>query len=184
MKPMEETTGAITLEEFLNLPDDGYRDEVSRGHLVREPQPGDQHGAITVEMVTILNNWLKEHPIGKLRTHSGFRLSRTPLTIRGPDIAFIRRQRLDTVLESPFFEGAPDLAIEIVSPSNTASDLQEKIAEYMEAGTYAVWVIYPRTRSVVVHDANGEIRMLSRRDTLTAPELLPGFEFPVERIFE
>lgn len=184
MKRMDNAAGGITLDEFLALPEDGYRDEVSRGRLVREPQPSDQHGKISVKLVTMLHDWLKEHPAGELRTHSGFRLTRMPLTIRGPDVAFIRHERLGTDLESPFFEGAPDLAIEIVSPANTASELQEKIGEYIDAGAHIVWVVYPKTRSVVVHEANGGIRMLSSGDTLTATALLPGFELRVERIFD
>jgi Uma2 family endonuclease len=106
----------MTLEQYLALPDEGFRDEVSRGRLVREPQPNDRYGEVSVEIVVVLSEYLKSHPVGRLRVASGFQLSREPLTVRGPDVAFIRNERLADMKAEPFFEGAPDLAIEVVSP--------------------------------------------------------------------
>lgn len=178
-------TENVTLDQFLALPEDGYRDEVSRGRLIREPQPSDVHGAVCVNVITVLGEYLRTHSVGRLRTHSGFLLSRAPLTIRGPDVAFISNERLvQEAADHPFFHGAPDLAIEVVSPSNTASELPEKVAEYFEAGTHIVWVCYPKTQSVAVHHPSGEIRLLRAHETLTAPELLPGFEVSVAKLFD
>lgn len=183
MRGMPAQTDNMTLEQYLSLRESGYRDEVSCGRLVREPQPGDQHGEIGAELTAILVNYLAEHRVGRIRTASGYVLRRAPLVIRAPDVSFVRENRLPREKQSELFEGAPDLAIEIVSPSNSASDLQEKIAEYLEAGTQLVWVIYPRTRSVAVHQPNGEVRVLGSNEILIAPSLLPGFEVPIARFF-
>lgn len=174
----------VTLEQFLAQPEDPfYRDEVSRGQLVREPPPSDLHGAVVIELALLLGSYLKEQPIGRLRSGSGFLLQREPLTVRAPDIAFVCAPRLVGEYAATFFDGAPDLAIEVVSPANSASDMQEKIAQYFEAGTSIIWVVYPRTRSVALHHANGEIRLLAGDDLLSAPGVLPGFAVRVSALF-
>jgi Uma2 family endonuclease len=183
MSGMPAQTDDLTIERYLSLRESGYRDEVSYGRLVREPQPGDQHGEISAELTAILVNYLAEHRVGRIRTASGYVLRRAPLVIRAPDISFLCENRLPREKQSDLFEGAPDLVIEIISPSNSASDLQEKIAEYLDAGTQLVWVVYPKTRSVAIHQPNGEVRVLGSSETLTAPSLLPGFEMPIARFF-
>jgi Uma2 family endonuclease len=174
----------LTVEQYLALPDDErFFDDVSRGRVVREPRPGFEHGRIVVRMATMLAGYLEQQPVGKIVTETGFVLSTSPLTIRGPDLSFVRNER---VRESPtgFLEGAPDLAIEVVSDSNRPGALLTKIAELLEAGAQAVWVIYPRPRRVVVHAAHGDVAIHDTDSTLSAGELLPGFALRVADLFE
>ena len=102
--------------------------------------------------------------------------------MRGPDISFVRKSRLQNPDE--YFEGGPDLAVEIVSPGDDASDLREKIKQYLDAGTSVVWVVYPRSRQIEIHTPDKTIRTLGVEDTLEAPELLPGFQLSVRAIVE
>jgi Uma2 family endonuclease len=175
---------SITLEEYLALPEDGYRHEVSRGRLIREPQPGDDHGEICAQITGLLHDYLKQNPIGRLRVSSGVLLSREPLTVRGPDVSFVSASRLAYGKADPFFNGAPDLAVEVVSPSNRAAALLEKIAEYFAAEAKVVWVVYSRTKSIAVHLANGEVSIVAGDEVLTALDVLPGFSVPAYMVFE
>ncbi|MGQ0815177.1 MAG: Uma2 family endonuclease [Gemmatimonadota bacterium] len=173
----------LTLEEYQALPDDGrYIDEVSRGRLVREPRPAYRHGRIVMRIGQLLLNYVDAHPgAGRVVAESGFVLEDVPLTLRGPDVAFIRADRAEPA--KGFFRGAPDIAIEVVSPSNTAAELQEKVLEFLDAGTSLVWVVYPDTRTVVEHRSASDISLLRASDGLTTP-LLPGFQIPVSALFE
>jgi Uma2 family endonuclease len=172
----------LTLEEFEALPDDPYfRHEVSRGRLVREPPPSDEHGGIVVEFAYRLRSYLESHPeVGRLRAESGFLLAEQPLTVRGPDIAFVRLDR--PTPDTGYFRGSPDIAVEVVSPSNTAADIQEKVLEYLEAGTALVWVVYPRTHTLVEHRSRSEVRILGADDLLST-SLLPDFALRVADLF-
>jgi Uma2 family endonuclease len=182
---MTDLPEILTLEEYESLPNDHlYIDEVSRGMLVREPRPGHQHGHIVAELTFLLRSWLEHNAAGQVITEGGFLLRRTPLTLRGPDVAFIRAERVPAQTNPSFFDGAPDLAIEVVSPSNRAGELLQKIGEFMAAGTATVWVVYPETCTVVEHTSDGVPRIFSGEDVLSAPELLPRFELRVARIFE
>ena len=172
----------LTAEEYAQLPDDdNYRDELSRGRVVREPRPSDTHGATVVELIYHLRKYLDQHPqIGELRTESGFRLFSNPDTVRGPDVAFISARRLPEGIAG-FFQGAPDIAIEVVSPSNTAAELQEKVIEYLAAGTQVVWVIYPESQTALQHLSDGTARIIRKSDPLTSA-LLPGFSLQLADI--
>ncbi|HUP88370.1 MAG TPA: Uma2 family endonuclease, partial [Longimicrobiales bacterium] len=141
-------------------------------------------GQVCAEIAGILRDYLKEQPIGRVRVNSGVLLSREPLTVRGPDVSFVASSRLAYGTADPFLNGAPDLAVEVVSPSNRAAELLEKIAEYFAGGAKVVWVVYPRTKSIVVHLANGEVGIVAGEDPLTAPDVLPGFSVPAHLVFE
>jgi Uma2 family endonuclease len=175
--------GLLTLEEYEALPaDDGSIDEVSHGRLVREPQPAYEHGRIAARMAHLLLSYIDAHPgIGQAVGAAGFVLEDTPLTLRGPDVAFVRAGR--PTPGRGFFRGAPDIAVEIVSPSNSAADLQQKILELIDAGTALVWVVYPASRTVIEHRSRSEISILRADDVLTTP-LLPGFAAPVSTLFD
>jgi Uma2 family endonuclease len=114
---------------------------------------------------------------------TGFILSRAPDTVRAPDIAFVAEGRFETGLPFGYVPFAPDLAVEIVSPSNTASELQAKVLEYLEAGTRLVWVIDPRRETVMVYRSRDDIRILGRDDELDAADVLPGFKLALSELF-
>lgn len=104
-------------------------------------------------------------------------------TVRGPDLAVVRKELAENLHPSGFLRGAPDLAVEVVSPSNRASEFQEKVGEYLDAGASLVWVIYPGTHTVAVHASPEEARFLGEGDALMGSDLLPRLRVPVVEVF-
>lgn len=185
--PRTETVDRLlTLEEFERLPEEGeYLLELVRGRLVREPRPGGQHGLLTGELVGRLHHHARAHGLGRVVTETGFLLTEDPPTVRGPDAAFISTRNFPaTGAPTGFWRVAPDLAVEVVSPSNTATEIQEKILEYLDAGTHLVWVVDPRTRAVTVFRSKSNVRVLTDGDTLEGDDVLPGFKLEISELFE
>ena len=120
---------------------------------------------------------------GTVYTEACFVLALSPLTVRQPDVAFVRTGRAPRGYSPGIFRGPPDLAIEIVSPSNRASDLLHKVSEFLEAGTQLVWVVDPARETVVVHDQSGTPRVLRSPVRLECAELLPGLSLDIGAIF-
>jgi len=170
----------LSVEEFAALPDDGMRHELNEGELIVMPPPKPRHGNCQARLTAALVEFATSQDVGSVFTESGYRL--TPHTVRGPDVSFVRASRLQDPDE--YFDGAPDLAVEIVSPGDDASDLREKIKQYLDAGTSVVWVVYPRSRQIEIHTPDKTIRSLGMEDTLAAPELLPGFQLSVRTILQ
>ena len=146
--------------------------------------PGVGHGYIAVNVSREVSFFVLRHDLGIVIVRSGFRLERDPDTVRGPDVSFIAKERLvDGRPPVGFFQGAPDLAVEVISPSDTATSIEAKVNEYLANGTRRVWVIYPDTRTVVVHAPNNVSTRYDEGDILTDGELLPGFSLPVSVVF-
>ena len=169
-----------TAEQLLRAQDVG-RCELVRGELRTMIPPGFEHSLIAMNLGWEVSNHVRAHDLGRVVTEPGFILARDPDTVRAPDIAFVRAERL--VRTAGYFEGAPDLAVEVLSPDDRPGYVREKVAEWLEAGTQAVWVVDPRARTVVVHESNQEPSLLREADTLDGGELLPGFELAVRDIF-
>ncbi|MGH7470961.1 MAG: Uma2 family endonuclease [Longimicrobiales bacterium] len=172
----------VTLTEYERLPsDDQYYHEVSRGLLVREPRPGAEHSWIAGKIYRALSSFMDRHRLGIVLMEAGFRLADDPLTLRGPDVAFVAQARVPARLPAGFLATAPDLAIEVLSPSNRAGIINDRIRDYFDAGTSEVWIIQPKTRTAVVHKPADEIRLFHETDTLSTP-LLPGFELKLTEV--
>lgn len=170
----------LSIEEFAALPDDGMKHELNEGELIVVPPPKPRHGDCQLRVGAALREFVAAHHLGSVFTESGYRL--TPHTVRGPDVSFVRETRLQNPDE--YFEGGPDLAVEIVSPGDDAADLREKIRQYLSAGTSVVWVVYPRSRQIEIHTPDKTIRTLGIDDALEARELLPGFQLSVRALLE
>src|SRR5713101_3452339 len=170
----------MSVEEFTALPGDGMLHELNEGELITMPPPRPRHGSCQVAIAAALREFATARDRVTVYIESGYRL--TPHTLRGPDVSFVRKSRLQDPDE--YFDGAPDLAVEIVSPGDDASDLREKIKQYLDAGTSVVWVVYPRSRQIEIHTPDKTIRSLGVEDTLAAPELLPGFQLSVRTILQ
>ena len=185
MMTRADTSGPVSLEEFETLPEeDGYFVEVSRGHLVREPAPGDAHGRLVVLVAYRLMQYIDQHPrSGTVYAEAGFVLALNPLTVRQPDVAFVRPGRAPGGYSPGIFRGPPDLAVEIVSPSNRPGELLRKVSELLEAGTALVWVIDPASETVVVHDRSGTPRVQRAPERLDGGQLLPGFSIDLGALF-
>lgn len=178
--------GTMTIEEFWRLPEEElWRQELVRGSVVREPLAGGEHGRVAASVAVSMVTFVRARGLGVvLAGDPGFILSNAPPTVRGPDVAFVARSRIPSGgVPEQFFPGPPDLAVEIVSPSNTAAEIQEKVLDYLAAGTREVWVVYPRTRTVAVHRTPREALLLGEGEALDGGEVLPGFRCPVEEVF-
>jgi Uma2 family endonuclease len=177
------TKTLMTLEEFERLSsDDGVLYELDEGELVSMTFPMPKHARVQLALMLELGAFLKQRPLGELLCDTGYLLSSDPPTLRGPDLGFLRAGR--KIEPEARITGAPDLAVEIVSPSDTASALLRKVQQYLASGARTVWVVYPDNAQVHVFEASGQTRVLSREDVLTEPNLLPGFSVPVAALFE
>ncbi len=175
----------IDAETLERMPRSDMRRELVRGVVVEEMPPGLPHGVLAGRIVSLIHAARGDAVLGWLGVETGFILRRDPDTVRSPDVFFIRRDRLaDPLAEPGFFEGAPDLVIEIVSPSNRPQELAERVADYLDAGTALLWLVDPQRREVTVHRPGTDSRTLGQGDTLRAPDLLPALELPVARIFQ
>lgn len=183
--PGDIGTRTYTLEEYERLPDqDGWRDELVRGRIAREPQPGAEHGWLSARLFREIDRCAQESGSGMALIETGFLLSVEPPTVRGPDVAFLGIERLPGEgIPKGFWRMAPDLAVEVVSPSNSAAEIQEKVVEYLAAGSRLVWVVDPKTRTVTAYRSPRDIRILSGDDVLEAEDLLPGLRLALADLF-
>jgi len=189
MDHAEITGRGLRAEEFAALPEVDAREELVRGDVIREPLPAFGHGTVAVRISWLLYTWVRSSgpspSPARVVDHCGFVLARDPDTVRGPDVAYVSSERLATgVTDGPFFEGAPDLAVEILSPSNRPREVAEKIREYLEAGAGRVWVVDPKRKTVTVHGPARTPRTFGPDDVLDGEEVLPGFTVPVAELFE
>jgi Uma2 family endonuclease len=119
-----------------------------------------------------------------LAQDTGFKIASDPDTVRAPDVAYVTAERLPPPEQRPgYFEGAPDLAVEIVSPTDTVSELGEKVEEYLAVGVRGIWIVDPANRTVTVHEPGQPVRILRELDTLEGGDVVPGFRCPVSELF-
>ena len=175
----------MTVEQLYSLPNDGQRHELAHGWLVSEPPPGIRHGCVAMRMGALLDAFIREYKVELIvSSEAGFVLHRSPDTVRAPDLALIARQRYLALNDNrKAMPGEPDLAIEILSPSNRWPEVHAKVADYLAAGTTVVWVVDPEAEHVRSYRALLEPHVLTGSDPLTAPDLLPGFNVPVSELF-
>ncbi len=179
--------GLITAEELLRMPDDGFRYELVRGELKQMAPTGDEHGYIAGEVSAELRNYVKANGLGRAyAAETGFKIYSDPDTVRAPDAAFVSRERLEAqgkVMQG-FRPGAPDLAVEVVSPNDTHSEVVEKALEWLEAGCKMVLVAEPKRKTVTVYRSREDIRILTEGDSVDGADVVPGWRLPVAEIFE
>jgi Uma2 family endonuclease len=174
----------ITPDELLEMPDDGIRREIHDGVLVEMSPSGDVSTVIAVEIITFMRTYVRAHNLGRVTgSDGGFILSEDPYTLLVPDVGFVSRERTEPYT-TKFHKLAPDLAVEVISPSERADDIFTKVQTYLQYGTRLVWIVYPKTRQVVVYQQHIEnISVLDINDTLDGRDVLPGFTLPVRDIF-
>jgi Uma2 family endonuclease len=175
----------ITAEEFQKLPETELRRELVRGKVVETMPPGGEHGSLAVTIAFLLRSWLKQNNLkGYVAVESGYLLARDPDTTRGPDVSYVRAERIpEAGIPKGFWHIAPDLAVEVVFPGETADEIRDKVHDFLAAGTPLVWVVYPRTQEVTAHTPDGLARTYSPNDVLESG-VLPGFKCNVKDFFE
>ncbi len=180
----DASEGLLTIEEFERLPDDGWRCELVRGRVVQEPPAGFEHGRLAMRIGLLLGRFVEENNLGEvLASETGFVLVEEPPTVRAPDAAFVAKGRVPFPAAPGFGRLAPDLAVEVVSPSNTLAEIHSKVMDYLDAGSRRVWVADPMTRTVTVYCSRKDIRLLSGDDELDGEDVLPGFRVRLGEIF-
>ena len=174
----------LTADEFYLFccQNDGWYELVD-GEVVELAPPNDEHGEAALNVGTAFNIYARRRGVGRARVETGYTLRTGPDTVRGPDVSFVFHPRVEG-RGSGFPVGAPDIAVEVFSPSGTAAGMARKVAEYLAAGSQRVWVVYPADRRVVVHCADGTVLSYGGDDVITDEELLPGFSLPLSEIFE
>lgn len=179
------TARAVTAEELLMLPDDGYRYELVQGELIKMAPTGGQHGVVVVNITAPLAYHVKKNNLGLVcGAETGFRIGRDPDTVLAPDVAFISRNRIPANgVPASFWEGPPDLAIEVASPGDSAASLEGKALRWLHAGAKAVWCLFPKNKRVVVYPGEGDPITYSENDLLDGGSIVPGFQIQVRDIF-
>ncbi|HEX2280288.1 MAG TPA: Uma2 family endonuclease [Thermomicrobiales bacterium] len=185
MATSRQSITLMTAEDLLALPDDDKQYELVEGVLIEMSPSSRHHSRDGLRIATRLNGFVEDHDLGEVHgADGGFILRRNPDTVRSPDAAFVRKERLVELDDEGYLPLAPDLAVEVVSPSNTVNEMSRKVQEYLSAGTSTVWVVEPLRRQVAVHTQEPVVRIFRDGDTLDGGDVLPGFTLSVTYIFD
>jgi len=180
---MATTEHITTAEQLLHAPGLG-RCELVHGELIMMSPSGSEHGYIVANITTPLTVFVKQTGVGKVfGAETGFQIGRDPDTVRAPDVAFVGAERVGAKLGKGFFQGPPDLAVEVLSPHDRAHEVLAKVKDWLDAGCRCVWVVDPGPRTVSVYQRGGQPVVLGVGDQLSGADLLPGFILPVAEIF-
>jgi len=179
-------TTLVTADQLLRMPRDGFRYELVAGELTKMAPAGFEHGVLGSRLQVLLGSYVLKNKLGEIASSdTGFRLASDPDTVRAPDLAFIGAERCRAVENKRgFFEGPPDLAVEVVSPNDTHAEVAEKVKEWLAAGTTIVWVLDPAWQTVTVYRSGTDITTLTEEDELDGEDVVPGFRCRVSALFE
>jgi Uma2 family endonuclease len=171
----------MTADVFYSLPDDGLRHELVRGVVQTMPPAGGGHGRLTSRASFLIQRYIWDRQLGDtFAAETGFIVARDPDTVLAPDFAFIRAERAEGA-RAPrgFVPVPPDLVVEVVSPGDTATEVQDKTTAWLQAGVRLVWLVYPAQRQVMAYRTLNDVRVLTAADMLDGGDVLPGFTCPV-----
>ena len=181
------TKTRLTAQDLWRLGEGDVRRELVNGEVIEMAPVGGTHGQVTIRVSRRLAEHVERHGGGEVVGGDvGFilQLPNDPERVRAPDVAFVSRQRLpEGGLPEGFLVGPPDLAVEVLSPTDNPMDVQQKIRDYLEAGTRLVWFFAPRPKTVTVYRADGSARLLREHEVLTGEDVLPGLTIPLAEIF-
>lgn len=180
------TSTTVTAEDLLKMPDDGFCYELAKGELVKMAPAGSEHGKIAMEVGWRLAQHVRSNGLGNVyAAETGFQIASNPDTVRAPDAAFVNRSRAEEVgVTRGYWPGAPDLAVEVISPTDTYTQVEDKVLDWLNAGTVAVVVVNPRQQTVTVYRSLAEIVILTRDDELDLDDVVPGWSLPVKELFQ
>lgn len=174
----------ITADQLLDLYEPGHPTELVRGELRSLSPSGYLHGAVTARLATLVGLHVRDRRLGEaFGAETGFLLARNPDTVRAPDVAFVRKERLPREFSTGYFPGPPDLAAEVTSPTDTNSKVREKALSWLQHGTRLVWVIDPVSKSATVYRSRDDVRVIEADGDLTGDDVLPGFTVALRELF-
>lgn len=181
---MATTEPQTTIEDLERLADSECRYDLIRGELIEMPPAGGEHGEIAAGIIGRLWSHVTANKLGRVYTsETGFLLARAPDVVLAPDAAVVLTERVP-VRRPGYYEVSPDLVVEVVSPNDSASYVQRKVLEYLNAGVRMVWIVYPEQQTISVYEPGDRVRFLTRDATLDGGDVLPGFSVLVAQIFE
>jgi Uma2 family endonuclease len=182
---MSTTLQQVTADELFMMPKDGFRYELVKGELRKMSPAGGEHGAVIVNVTVLLGQHVKSKKLGVcFGAETGFKIATDPDTVRAPDVAFVSRERIpESGIPKKFWPGAPDLAVEVLSPGDTLEEVEEKVEDWLASGTRAVWVVSPKRRSVTAYRSMTDVTRLSETDALDGGDVVPGFRCKVSEFF-
>ena len=182
---MSTTTHTMTADELLLLPKKGMRYELVKGELKEMAPAGFEHWIVIAKLTWRLGQHVEMNNLGVVcGAETGFKIGSNPDTVRAPDIAFVSSERLAELgITKKFWAGAPDLAVEVLSPGDTVDEVGDKVDDWLAAGTKAVWIVSPKLQNVTVYRSLTSIVVLSKNDELDGQDIVPGFRCRVAEIF-
>ena len=185
MSTTATTTSLLTADEFFDLAVDEGKCELIDGEVRTMTPGGGEHGAVGFDVGMLVGTFVNQHQLGRMFTaETGFLIQRNPDTVLAPDLAFVRKERIEALgLPVKFFPEAPALVVEVVSPSDTVDEVDAKMIRWLEAGVELGLVLHPRVRTVTVYCAVDDIRVLTEKDVFDGEPVLPGFSCRVSDFF-
>ncbi len=180
----------LSAEEFFHLPEppQGGKMELVKGRVVKHMPVRGKDGVRASKINRVLGLFVEKGALGECMVETGYILRRNPDLVRAPDISFLAAEHLPEggIPEEGFLETVPTLAVEVVSPGDLDSDVNDKVLDYLNAGCDRVWVVRPRQKTVTVHHGNGTARILRVGAVLTSDDAAlsePGFELSLDELF-
>jgi len=175
----------MTADELLRMPDDGFRYELVRGELRRMTPAGHTHGRVAVRLTWPLAQHAEANQLGAVyAAETGFLLARDPDTVRAPDVAFVRRERVEEVGEAEgYWPGAPDLAVEVVSPGDVYTEVESKVTEWLRASARMVIVVDPSNRTAKIYRSATDVTVLTEDDEIDGADVVLRWRLPVRKLF-
>ncbi|PYP00207.1 MAG: Uma2 family endonuclease [Gemmatimonadetes bacterium] len=181
--PRMSPPALLTADELQHVYVPDKRVELVRGLLVVRELPGMRHARVAMDLALALGAHVRAAALGRVYAEAGFKLASNPDTVRGPDVAFIRRDRIPDPEPTGFAHFAPDLVVEVISPGDRAGEVLAKVADWLSAGTRLVWVLDPARRVARVYRDDGTEQILTADESLDGGDVVPGFSCPVGEIF-
>ena len=176
------TKTLLTIEQFDQLPiTEGILYELNEGELVTMTEPMPRHNWVRDNIAAALREFAHPRQLGRVFVETGYEL--TPETVRIPDVSFVPADRVREIDLDKRIQGAPAVAVEVVSPTDLAEDLTQKVKQYLAAGAKAVWVFYPRTHEVQVFRADSTTFVRHEPEMLEEPDVLPGLSLDLKTVF-
>ncbi len=183
--PVPYQATLMTAEDLQANPVENMCTELVAGHILGREPPGYRHGDVAARLIIAIGSYAHARGLGRvLAAESGFTLFRNPDTVRAPDVAFIRSERVPTQSMNTYPEFAPDLAVEVLSPSDRAGKVLSKVGDWLDAGARLVWIVDPVRRVARVYRADGTMTTLSADDSLDGEDVLPGLTLPVTAMID
>ena len=175
-------TRLITAAEYMAMPDDGTRTELVRGDIVTMSHPQGEHGLVQGLIYMLVNLLVRANKLGWVMCEVGVHTEYDPDSVRGPDVFFVSLKQCPKRPQG-WFTIPPDLVVEVLSPGDRPGETRAKVREYLDAGVKLIWVVEPKTKSVVVHAGSMQGTKLGEADTIDGGDVLPGFTCVVADFF-